>query len=117
MFEKMLEEIKNYKDHKFDREEYLARIKSLPQDYQIVYNGMSNYMWSSGVGGSGIMEVLLDVLSMLEDGAKDEKNILDITGEDVIGFADSLLRELPNKTWVDKMKSDKNKEILDKLGK
>jgi DNA-binding ferritin-like protein (Dps family) len=115
MFEKLIEEIKHYKNSKFDREEYLARVKALPKDYQAAYNGISNYMWGSGIGGNGVMETLLDVLTIFEDGVSDNKGVLSITGEDIVGFADNLLRELPGKTWVDKMKSDKNKSIIDDI--
>lgn len=117
MLEKFFEEIKKYKENKFDREEYLSRIKALPKDYQTVYNGMAEYMWSSGVGGSGVMDSLLDILSLFEDGAKNGRKVLDITGEDVIGFSDNILRELSGKTWIGKMKADKNKAILGKLEK
>lgn len=113
MFEKLIEGIKHYKNSKFDRDAYLACINALPKDYQIAYNGISNYMWSSGVDGGSVMETLLDVLAIFEEGAKDNKEVLNIVGEDVIGFADSLLQELPGKTWVDKMKSDMNKKIID----
>ena len=115
MFEKLIEGIKHYKNRKFDREGYLARIKALPKDYQVVYNGISDYMWSSGVGGSSVTETLFDVLAALEDGATDNRDIFSITGKNVIEFADNLLRELPEKTWMDKIKADKNKSIVDKI--
>jgi Uncharacterized protein conserved in bacteria len=113
MFEKLIEGIKHYRSHTFDREAYLARVNALPKDYQAVYNGISDYMWSSGADGRSVMETLFEVLIAFEDGARDNREIFSITGENVIEFADSLLRELPGKTWVDKMKSDRNKNIVD----
>ena len=113
MFEKMFEEIRHYKSNKFNREAYLARIKALPKDYQVVYNGISDYMWSSGAGGTSVMEALFDVLTVFEDGARDNKDVFSITGENIIGFTDSLLHELPVKTWMDKIKADKEKSIID----
>jgi len=113
MFEKLIEEIKHYKDSKFDRETYLARIRVLPKDYQAVYNGIADYMWSSGAGGTSVMETLFEVLTAFEDGARDKREVFSITGEDVIDFADNLLHELPEKTWMGKIKADKNKSIVD----
>jgi DNA-binding ferritin-like protein (Dps family) len=113
MFEKLIEGIKHYKNSTFDREAYLARIKALPKDYQIVYNGISDYMWSSGAGGAGVMETLCEVLAAFEDGTKDKRDVFSITGENTIEFADGLLHELPGKTWMDKIKEDKNKSIVD----
>ena len=112
MFEKLLEEIKCYKNSKFDREAYLARIKALPKDYQTVYNGISGYIWSSGIDGSSVMDALFEVLTAFEDGARDKKDVFSITGKNVIEFADNLLHELPGKTWMDKIKEDKNKSIV-----
>ena len=112
MFEKLIEGIKHYKDSKFDREAYLARIKALPKDYQTVYNGISDYMWSSGADGDSVMDTLFEVLTAFEDGARDNKDVFSISGENVIEFADNLLHELPGKTWMDKIKEDKNKSIV-----
>jgi DNA-binding ferritin-like protein (Dps family) len=113
MFEKFMEGIEHYKNSKFDREAYLARIKALPEDYRIVYNGISDYMWSSGVGGTGVTETLSEVLAAFEDGARDNRDVFGITGKNVIEFADGLLRELPGTTWMDSVKTDMNKNIID----
>jgi DNA-binding ferritin-like protein (Dps family) len=113
MFEKLIEGIKRYKNSQFDRDAYLGRIKALPRDYQIVYNGISDYMWASGADGTGVMEALLEVLAAFEDGARDSKDVFGITGENVIGFADGLLHELPGTTWMGKIKEDKNRSIVD----
>jgi DNA-binding ferritin-like protein (Dps family) len=135
MFEKLIEGIGHYRNSRFDRDAYLARVGALPKDYQIVYNGIADYMWSSGAGGGSadagsgsgadtddaaagagvtMMDTLLEILAAFEDGARDNKNVFSITGENVIEFADSLLRELPGETWMDRMKAAGNKNIVDK---
>ena len=49
MFEKMFDEIKEWKGYKFNTREYTARVKVLPKNYQIVYEGIIEYIWSFGV--------------------------------------------------------------------
>lgn len=104
MLKKVFDDIKRWKDSKFDRRAYLARIKALPKDYRIVYDGINHYMWSVALDGTAVMNVIFDILDMLENGVRENKNVLDIVGSDIIGFCDEILKELPNKTWVDKMK-------------
>jgi DNA-binding ferritin-like protein (Dps family) len=116
MFEKFAEEIKKYREFKFDRKDYQNRVKAMPKNYQTVFNGIANYMWSSG-GGSSVTYAITDILAMFEEAAKSGKNVLDITGENIIGFADGVLHELNTQHWVEKMKTDQNKAILDKLEK
>ena len=112
MFEKLIGEIKHYKNSKFDREAYLYRIKSLPRKYQIVYNGISDYMWLSDADSESVMGTLFEILAAFEDGVRDNKDVFNITGNNVIEFTDNLLLELHGKTWIDKMKDDKNNSIL-----
>jgi DNA-binding ferritin-like protein (Dps family) len=113
MIEKLLEGIKHYKNSKFDREAYLERVSSLPKDYQAAYNGICDYMQSSGADGESVMDTLFEVLAAFEDGANDNRDVFSITGENVIEFADDLLREIRGETWMDKIKTDKNKRITD----
>lgn len=49
-----------------------------------------NYMWNFAKG-SGIFEVLTNILEMFESSASDGLSIREVVGNDIAEFADSLL--------------------------
>jgi len=59
----------------------------------------------------------MDILDLFETGVQDGKDVLDIVGDDVIGFCDGLLGAVPEHTWIGKMKSAMNQSIHKKLSK
>ncbi|KAB3526257.1 DUF1048 domain-containing protein [Alkaliphilus serpentinus] len=91
------------------------RIKVLPKEYQVVFYEMSKYLYQFGTCDAGIPNIQVDILNMFEAGAREGKDVLDIVGEDVIGFCDSLLEAIPHHSWLDKMKSALNQNIYKKL--
>ena len=92
------------------------RVNALPEDYRYVYHHIQHYMWShSGGSGMDMMPILADLLDLFETGAAEGKPVLDVTGEDVAGFCDELLRNA--RTWTGKQREALNRDILHKLGK
>ena len=81
---KVIEEKKEWKS-------YQARIKSLPKQYQIVYQEVKKYLFKvSCTEGISCDSILLEILDLFEEGAVNGKNVLDITGIDVASFCDNL---------------------------
>jgi DNA-binding ferritin-like protein (Dps family) len=66
---------------------------------------------------AGLVNMQFDILDMFETGVQDGKGVLDIVGNDVIGFCDGLLEAFPEHTWIAKMKSALNQNIHKKLNK
>ncbi|RLL43955.1 DUF1048 domain-containing protein [Oceanobacillus piezotolerans] len=64
---------------------------------------VENYMWSYAKG-SGMLELLKNILEMFEISAGDGLSVRDVVGDDIAKFADSLLEVFPEKTWMDKMR-------------
>ena len=93
-----------------------ARANALPEDYRYVYRQIQHYMWGHA-GGSGMdmMPILADLLDLFETGAAEGKHVFDVTGEDVAGFCDELLRNAT--TWTGTQREALNRDILHKLGK
>jgi DNA-binding ferritin-like protein (Dps family) len=92
-----------------------ARADALPSDYQIVYGEIKKYMWRFTAGdGMDIIAILKDLLDLFETGAADGKRALEVTGEDVAGFCDELLRNA--KTYTEKWHDKLNRNVMDKLG-
>lgn len=89
-----------------------ARAKALPRDYQVVYEEIKQYIWKSS--GLGSIEVFKGILDLFEEGAANNKGVLEITGDDVATFCDELLKD--EKTYTEKWREKLNNDIANKLG-
>ncbi|MEK5059131.1 DUF1048 domain-containing protein [Paenibacillus shunpengii] len=80
--------------------EHVARVKALPQDYQIVYKEIQKYFFKVGpvelTDGTGLLSGIVD---LFEDGAALGKGVLEVTGSDVAAFCDDLIKD--SKTYDD----------------
>lgn len=71
----------------------MARVKALPQDYQIVYKEIQKYIFkASSVDLSDETNVLFGLIDLFEEGAALGKSALEVTGNDVASFCDELIR-------------------------
>ena len=89
---------------------HVARVKILPQDYQIVYKEIQKYLFKVGPvelhEGIGLLS---DILSFFEEGAAAGKSVLEITGTDVAAFVDALIGD--SKTYADLYQESANQEV------
>jgi DNA-binding ferritin-like protein (Dps family) len=91
-----------------------ARAKALPSDYQIVYDAIKGYMFMNTVGnGMDTIAILKDLIELFETGAADGRRALEVTGEDVAGFCDELLRNA--KTLTENWREALNRDVMKKL--
>lgn len=105
---KMIKRKREYK-------EQMQRVNALPEDYRYVFNQIQRHMWQFASGsGYDMMEVHYDLIDLFEEGVANGKNVLDITGEDVAGFVDELLKN--TKTYTQDWKNELNKKINKKFG-
>jgi DNA-binding ferritin-like protein (Dps family) len=94
----------------------MARVKALPEDYQYVFEKIQQYMWKfAGGDGMDMLKIHYNLIELFEDGAENGKHVLEITGDDVAGFCDELIRNA--KTYTEKWRQDLNADIQQKLGK
>ncbi|WP_028609872.1 DUF1048 domain-containing protein [Paenibacillus harenae] len=79
---------------------HVARVKSLPQDYRIVYKELQKYLFKVGpvelTDGTGLLSGIVD---LFEEGAALGKGVLEVTGSDVAAFCDELIKD--SKTYAD----------------
>ncbi|WP_136605971.1 DUF1048 domain-containing protein [Paenibacillus dokdonensis] len=79
---------------------HVARVKALPQDYQIVYKEIQKFFLKVGpvelTEGTGLLSGIVD---LFEDGAALGKGVLEVTGNDVAAFCDDLIKD--SKTYAD----------------
>ncbi len=102
--------MKRIKEDKKIYKEHLATVRSLPEDYQFVFEKMTEYIWSFA-GGSGMdtLQTQYDLAKMFAEAAANGVAVLEITGKDVAGFCDELIRD--NISWMDQMRKRLNHSI------
>lgn len=79
---------------------HMARVKVLPQDYQIVYKEIQKYLFKVGpVELTEGTELLSGIVDLFEEGVALGKGVLEVTGRDVAAFCDDLIKD--SKTYAD----------------
>ena len=89
---------------------HMARVKALPQDYQIVYKEIQKYLFKVGpvelTEGTGLLSGIID---LFEEGAALDKGVLEVTGSDVATFCDDLIKD--SKTYADIYQESVDQEV------
>jgi DNA-binding ferritin-like protein (Dps family) len=89
---------------------HMARVKALPQDYQIVYKEIQKYLFKVGpvelTEGTGLLSGIID---LFEEGAALGKGVLEVTGSDVADFCDDLIKD--SKTYADIYQESVGQEV------
>jgi len=89
---------------------HMARVKALPQDYQVVYKEIQKYLFKVGpvelTGGIGLLSGIID---LFEEGAALGKGVLEVIGSDVGAFCDDLIKD--SKTYADIYKESAGQEV------
>ena len=89
---------------------HMARVKSLPQDYQFVYKEIQKYLFKVGpVELTEGTELLSGIVDLFEEGAAVGKGVLEVTGSDVAAFSDDLIKD--SKTYTDIYQDSINHEV------
>ena len=94
---------------------HVARVKALPQDYQIVYKEIQNYLFKVGpvelTDGTDFLstDLLSGIIDLFEDGAAMGKGVLEVTGSDVAAFCDDLIKY--SKTFADILQESIDQEV------
>jgi DNA-binding ferritin-like protein (Dps family) len=89
---------------------HMARVKALPQDYQIVYKEIQNYLFKVGpVELTDGMDVLSGIIDLFEEGEASGKGVLEVTGSDVAAFCDDLIKD--SKTYADILQESVGQEV------
>jgi DNA-binding ferritin-like protein (Dps family) len=89
---------------------HVARIKALPEDYQIVYKEIQKYLFKVGPielnEGIGLLSGIVD---LFEESSVMGKGVLEVTGRDVAAFCDDLIKD--SKTYSDIYQESINQEV------
>ena len=89
---------------------HVARVKALPQDYQIVYKEIQKYLFKVGpVELTDGTDLLSGIIDLFEEGAALGKGVLEVTGSDVAAFCDDLIKD--SKTFADILQESVDQEV------
>lgn len=89
---------------------HMARVKALPQDYQIVYKEIQRYLFNVWpVELTDGMDLLSGIVDLFEEGAALGKGVLEVTGSDVAAFCDDLIKD--SKTYADIYQKSVDEEV------
>lgn len=95
---------------------HVARVKALPQEYQIVYKEIQKYLFKVGpvqlTEGTGLLSGIVD---LFEEGAASGKGVLEVTGRDVAAFCDDLIKD--SKTYADIYQESVDQEVAKAMKK
>ena len=100
---------------------HMARVKALPQDYQIVYKEIQNYLFKVGpvelTDGTDFLstDLLSGIIDLFEEGAALGKDVLEVTGSDVAAFCDDLIKD--SKTFADILQESIEQEVIKEIKK
>ena len=102
-----------------DKQEYraqMAKVAALPDDYQFVYKKMQSYMWGlAGGDGFDMLRTQYALIQLFEESAAQGLHVLDVTGQDVAGFCDELIRD--NNLWTNRPRRKLNRDMEKHLKK
>jgi DNA-binding ferritin-like protein (Dps family) len=95
---------------------HVARVKALPQDYQIVYKEIQKYLFKVGsVELAEGTDILSGIVDLFEEGADLGKGVLEVTGSDVAAFCDDLVKD--SKTYADIYQESVDQEVYKAIKK
>jgi len=92
-----------------------VRAKALPEEYQVVYNEIKDYVWHGGTGLMDPSNLFKRLIELFEEGVADGKHPLEVTGTDVAAFVEELIRG--EQTYLSQLQQKLNQNIAKKLGK
>ena len=94
----------------------MARVKALPEAYRYVFQKAQDYMWMyAGGDGSDMLQAMHALVELFEESAAEGRQVLDVTGEDIVGFCDEFIRD--TRKWTDYYREKLNRDIRNKFGK
>lgn len=71
---------------------HMARVKALPEDYQLVYREIQKYIFKAGPAEpNASIDLLAEIVHLFWEGAAAGRTVLEVTGDDVAAFCDALI--------------------------
>jgi DNA-binding ferritin-like protein (Dps family) len=94
--------------------EHVRRVKALPGDFRFTMEQIEKYMWNFALDAK-MIGVFDDILDLFEDGAASGRGVLEVTGQDVAAFCQSVLVEMWSNTWTGKKAEELNRAVRERV--
>ncbi len=106
--------IKQILDEKREWKMLQKQVKSLPSDYRFVFKEMQKYIFKvASLPTEETMSFFSGIIELFEAGIEANKSVLEVTGDDVAAFCDSLIED--NDQFDDYIKGVIEKNIYQTL--
>lgn len=89
---------------------HVRRMQALPADYRYTMKQIEKFMWNFAADGQ-MVAVFEEIVDLFEDGVAEGRTVLEVTGEDVAGFCQSILAEIQAQTWTGKKADELNRAV------
>lgn len=106
----MMNRFKSMRESKKEYKEYRQRVEQLPTEFKGPMKALEHYLYNYAKG-DGIMKIIYSILDMFELAVQNDQTVHDVVGDDIADFADNLLREYPEETWVNSQREKLRKSI------
>jgi len=109
----MFNYFKKMRQEKLEYRQYRKRVNALPADLRQAMRALEKYLWNWAKDGS-MYDLLEDILELFEGAAADGLSVKEVIGDDIVTFADDLLSENQDKTWLDTQRRKLRKKAFKK---
>jgi len=79
---------------------YVRRRDALRPDYRAVMRDIEGYIYNIGVMDASGMAIFTSVIDLFEEGQAAGQPVLEVTGDDVAGFAYEIMTAVQARTWT-----------------
>ena len=110
-----LELIVGAKADKQEWRRYVKRREALPPDYRAVMGDIEQFMYHVGMMDGSGMTVFYNIIDLFEEGASQQRPVLEVTGDDVADFAYNVLMAVQAETWTGQQARKLNAKVKEHL--
>jgi len=115
----MIDKIRDFfKDTKIGKQawhDYQRRVEALPDEYHFVMDEIRKYLFNVAMDAQSLT-ALQSILELFEEGVAAGRPVLDVTGDDVAGFARDVMTAIQAQTWAGKMGQQLNDRVAKHFG-
>ncbi|MDR1781479.1 MAG: DUF1048 domain-containing protein [Bacilli bacterium] len=106
-----LEKILGKKEDKIAFKNFKKRVKKMPTTYQDAMNNIMKYYWNGGGAMDGSFNTLYKIEELFQDGIASNKELKDVIGNDLIDFADAMIKADGGNTYQDILRNKFKKKV------
>jgi len=91
--------------------DYIRRREALRADYRVVMKDIESYIYNIGIMDASGMAIFESIIDLFEEGQAAGQAVLDVTGDDVAGFAYDVMTAVQARTWTGDQATKLNQRV------